>query len=82
MFSADEQSHNNILTHCSLLLLFQGWYIVTYALAIYHLNLLLAFLTPKIDPAYAEFEAAEAEAEGDDMALPTTKNDEFRPFIR
>jgi len=60
----------------------QGWYIVTYALAIYHLNLLLAFLTPKIDPAYAEFEAAEAEAEGDDMALPTTKNDEFRPFIR
>merc|ERR1719402_2207611 len=28
----------------------QGWYIVTYALAIYHLNLLLAFLTPKIDP--------------------------------
>ena len=62
MFSADEQSHNNILTHCSLLLLFQGWYIVTYALAIYHLNLLLAFLTPKIDPAYAEFEAAEANA--------------------
>ena len=62
--------------------MFQGWYIVTYALAIYHLNLLLAFLTPKIDPAYAEFEAAEAEAEGDDMALPTTKNDEFRPFIR
>ena len=55
---------------------------MTYALAIYHLNLLLAFLTPKIDPAYAEFEAAEAEAEGDDMALPTTKNDEFRPFIR
>ena len=38
---------------------FQGWYIVTYALAIYHLNLLLAFLTPKIDPALAEFEAEE-----------------------
>lgn len=37
----------------------QGWYIVTYALAIYHLNLLLAFLTPKIDPALAEFEAEE-----------------------
>lgn len=57
----------------------QGWYIVTYALAIYHLNLLLAFLTPKIDPAMAEFEAEEAD-EG--MALPTRQSDEFRPFIR
>ena len=35
----------------------QGWYIVTYALFIYHLNLLLAFLTPKIDPAMAELES-------------------------
>jgi len=59
----------------------QGWYIVTYALAIYHLNLLLAFLTPKIDPAMAEYEAAENEDE-DGMALPTRQNDEFRPFIR
>lgn len=32
-------------------LFFQGWYIVTYALGIYHLNLFIAFLTPKIDPA-------------------------------
>lgn len=30
----------------------QGWYIVTYALGIYHLNLFIAFLTPKIDPAF------------------------------
>lgn len=30
---------------------FQGWYIVTYALGIYLLNLFIAFLTPKIDPA-------------------------------
>jgi len=59
----------------------KGWYIVTYALAIYHLNLLLAFLTPKIDPAMAEYEAA-ADAEEEDMALPTKQNDEFRPFIR
>ena len=29
----------------------QGWYIFCYALKIYHLNLFLAFLTPKIDPA-------------------------------
>ena len=55
----------------------QGWYIVTYALAIYHLNLLLAFLTPKIDPAMAEYEAEE-----DGPGLPTSQNEEFRPFIR
>lgn len=35
-------------------LYFQGWYIVTYALGIYHLNLFIAFLTPKIDPALEE----------------------------
>lgn len=29
----------------------QGWYIVTYGLFIYHLNLFLAFLTPKMDPS-------------------------------
>ena len=40
---------------------YQGWYIVTYALAIYHLNLLLAFLTPKIDPAMMEMEEDEGE---------------------
>jgi len=49
-------------------------------LAIYHLNLLLAFLTPKIDPAMAEFEQMEEEEGG--MALPTKQSDEFRPFIR
>jgi Rer1 family len=37
----------------------QGWYIVTYALAIYHLNLFLAFLTPKIDPAMSEMDGDE-----------------------
>ncbi|XP_046809384.1 protein RER1-like [Lucilia cuprina] len=30
----------------------QGWYIVCYALGIYHLNLFIAFLTPKIDPEF------------------------------
>lgn len=29
----------------------QGWYIVTYALGIYHLNLFIAFLSPKVDPS-------------------------------
>lgn len=34
--------------------LFQGWYIVTYALGIYHLNLFIAFLSPKVDPSLME----------------------------
>lgn len=35
----------------------KGWYIITYALGIYYLNMLIAFLTPKIDPAiYDDFE--------------------------
>lgn len=55
----------------------KGWYIVTYALGIYHLNLFIAFLSPKIDPAMADFEESE-----DGPELPTKVNEEFRPFIR
>ena len=32
----------------------RGWYIVSYALAIYLLNLFIAFLTPRFDPAQRE----------------------------
>lgn len=53
----------------------QGWYIVTYALGIYHLNLFIAFLTPKIDPALDLDDDGGPE-------LPTKANEEFRPFIR
>jgi len=66
-----------MLAFMARILLAHGWYIVTYALAIYHLNLLLAFLTPKIDPAMADLDA---EDEGPE--LPTKQNEEFRPFIR
>ncbi|XP_064385234.1 protein RER1-like [Halichondria panicea] len=55
----------------------QGWYIVTYALAIYLLNLFIAFLTPKFDPAAAEEDDIE-----DGPGLPTSSNEEFKPFIR
>uniref|UniRef100_A0A1B6E3A1 Protein RER1 n=1 Tax=Clastoptera arizonana TaxID=38151 RepID=A0A1B6E3A1_9HEMI len=55
--------------------LLQGWYIVTYALGIYHLNLFIAFLSPKIDPEVADYE-------DDGPELPTRANEEFRPFIR
>ncbi|KAF2077070.1 hypothetical protein CYY_001637 [Polysphondylium violaceum] len=52
-----------------------GWYVITYALGIYLLTLLIAFLSPKWDP----------ELEDDNgVALPTTRttDDEAKPFIR
>lgn len=48
----------------------KGFYIVTYALGIFNLNLLLGFLTPQVDPAL----------EG--PTLPSKGNDEFKPFVR
>ncbi|KAL3088822.1 hypothetical protein niasHS_001365 [Heterodera schachtii] len=54
----------------------QGFYIVTYALFIYYLNLFLAFLTPKIDPA------VEYDEDDDGPVLPSSTNEEFRPFMR
>ncbi|KQJ96020.1 protein RER1A [Brachypodium distachyon] len=52
-----------------------GYYIVTYALGIYILNLLIAFLSPQVDPEVAE-------VLGEGPALPTRASDEFRPFVR
>lgn len=78
----------------------QGFYIVTYALGIYYLNMLIAFLTPKIDPAIYDFEGNLSYCcclmnETDSIhvffliwsidegpSLPTSANEEFRPFIR
>ncbi|KAJ3683107.1 hypothetical protein LUZ60_013334 [Juncus effusus] len=51
----------------------QGFYIVTYGLGIYLLNLLIGFLSPMVDP----------EQEGGDApGLPMKGSDEFKPFIR
>ncbi|RIB15016.1 RER1 protein [Gigaspora rosea] len=58
----------------------QGFYIVTYALGIYLLNLFLAFLQPKFDPSL-EMDIAESEVE-EGPSLPTKADEEFRPFIR
>lgn len=70
-----------------------GWYVVTvrvdsipqfsnsrlqYALGIYLLNVFLAFLTPKFDPALEQ----ELIDEDEGPMLPTRGDDEFRPFIR
>jgi len=48
----------------------EGFYIVTYGLGIYLLNLLIGFLSPQVDP----------ESEG--PGLPSKETDEFKPFIR
>ncbi len=53
--------------------LLAGFYIVTYGLAIYNLNLLLGFLTPL---------HVDAAAAADGPSLPRRADDEFRPFVR
>ncbi|KAG7227020.1 hypothetical protein INR49_022367 [Caranx melampygus] len=75
----------------------QGWYIVTYALGIYHLNLFIAFLSPKVDPSlldegkltqlhlikiFSSVVMMCVEQKDEGPALPTKQNEEFRPFIR
>jgi hypothetical protein len=52
--------------------LLAGFYIVTYGLGIYNLNLVLGFITPQADP----------EVEHDGLALPTKSDQEFKPFVR
>lgn len=54
--------------------LVEGFYIVTYALGIYMLNLLIGFLSPQVDPEMQEIM--------DGPTLPTRGSDEFRPFVR
>ncbi|XP_038704600.1 protein RER1A-like [Tripterygium wilfordii] len=51
----------------------QGFYVVSYGLGIYVLNLLIGFLSPRVDP---ELEAL------DGASLPTRGSDDFKPFIR
>merc|ERR1719198_1139778 len=59
-----------ILIYCLRVYLINGWYIITYGLGIYVLNLLIGFLSPQADP------------ETDGPTLPSKMDDEFRPFIR
>jgi len=68
-----------LLIFMGRILLLQGWYIVCYTLAIYLLNLFLAFLTPKFDPSMEQDDEMES---GGQSALPTKADEEFRPFIR
>jgi hypothetical protein len=61
-------------------LAYHGWYLVTYALCIYLLNIFLAFISPKFDPSY---ESLDNEGDlGEGPSLPRSANEEFRPFVR
>lgn len=51
----------------------KGFYVVSYGLGIYVLNLLIGFLSPKVDPELETLGGA---------SLPTKGSDEFKPFIR
>ena len=55
---------------------YQGFYVIAYALGIYLLNVFLLFLSPRLDPAEEQLEGLE------EAALPTARDDEFRPFVR
>lgn len=59
----------------------QGWYIICYALAIYHLNLFIAFLTPNIDPSLSG-SGFSGDASEDGPLLPDKNSSEFKPFQR
>lgn len=54
--------------------LVQGFYIVSYGIGIYILNLLIGFLSPQVDPEIQDL--------SDGPTLPTRGSDEFRPFVR
>lgn len=51
----------------------RGFYVISYGLSIYILNLLIGFLSPKVDP---ELELL------DGPSSPTKDPEEFRPFVR
>jgi hypothetical protein len=59
-----------VLLYLLRVFLLKGFYIITYGLGIYNLNLVLGFLSPQIDP----------ETEGPE--LPTKSDQEFKPFVR
>ncbi len=58
----------------------QRWFIVCYTLAIYLLNMFLAFLQPRFDPSLEQDLLDQNIEEG--SSLPTENDEEFRPFIR
>jgi len=60
----------------------QGWYLITYGLGIYILNMFIAFLSPKMNTNRPLSRYNFDEEDDDGPALPTDSSEEFRPFIR
>ncbi|XP_074595888.1 protein RER1 isoform X2 [Brevipalpus obovatus] len=65
-----------LLSYMARVIIAEGWYIVTYGLGIFYLNLFIQFLSPRDDPALADDDL------DDGPGLPTSRDDEFRPFFR
>ena len=59
----------------------QGWYLITYGLGIYILNMFIAFLSPKVS-TNRPLSRYNFDEDDDGPALPTNTSEEFRPFIR
>ena len=59
-----------VLVYFLRVFLLRGFYIVTYGLGIYNLNLLIGFLTPQMD------------MDSDGPSLPTKADQEYKPFVR
>lgn len=59
------------LTYVVRVCIVGGFYVVSYALGIYLLNLLIGFLSPQVEPELY-----------DGPTLPVRDSDEFRPFVR
>ncbi|KAJ0704109.1 putative retrieval of early ER protein Rer1 [Helianthus annuus] len=62
------------IIYTARVLYLQGFYVVSYALGIYILNLLIGFLSPQVDPEFQDL--------SDGPVLPNRSSDEFRPFVR
>lgn len=56
-----------------------GFFIITYGLGIYYLNLLIGYLSPKDNPEFDDIDAGNQQQQG----LPMTSDDaqEYKPFI-
>lgn len=59
-----------LVGYCVRVFFLNGWYIVSYSLGIYLLNLFIGFLSPPMDP------------ETDGPVLPSNMGGEHKPFIR